>query len=88
MQVPKNKYRKGYHYYSIGHLFVHLEQGRWVYWHETVMHPGRIRSMTLQTVAIAIRNNCLCEAIDQKQEYSRAEYQLPYPEGVTERKRK
>lgn len=86
MPYPKNKYRKGYSYYSIRDLLYHLEEGRWVYWHNKVMHPGWIISMTLRTVSGAIRSSVLSEAIDQRKEWHRQEYQSPFPEGVTERK--
>jgi len=69
MPYPKKKYRKGYYYQSIGDLLNHLEQGRWVYWHDKVMHPGWIISMTLRTVAGAIRSHIISEAINQKVEY-------------------
>ena len=85
MAYPKNKYRKGWRYHSIGDLLLHLEQGRWVYWHNKVMHPSWIISMTLRTVAGAIRCRVISEAIDQKDEWYSREYQRPFPEGVTEK---
>jgi hypothetical protein len=69
MTRPKNKYRKGFLYHSISDLLYDLEQGRWIYWHNKVMHPGWVISMTLRTVAGAIRSQTLSEAIDQHKEY-------------------
>ncbi len=86
MPYPKNKYRKGYTYFSIGDLLHHLEQGRWVYWNNKVMHSGWIISMTLRTVSGAIRSHIISESINQKDEWYAQEYQRPFPEGVTERK--
>ena len=83
MKYPKNKYRKGYTYHSISDLLYHLEEGRWVYWDDRVLHPGFVISMTLRTVAGAIRSNRISETINQREEYYKGEYQKPYPPGVT-----
>jgi hypothetical protein len=64
----QKKYRMGAPYTSVGSLIYDLRRGRWVYWRDKVMHPGWIRSMTLQTIMGAIEARILREAFKQGEE--------------------
>ena len=70
MQYPKRKYRKGFSYHSYNELIWALEEGKWVYWGDKVMHPGFLIGMTLRTIMAAINRGLISEAIDQIKEYS------------------
>ena len=83
MKYPKNKYRKGYTMFGLSELMSHLDAGRWVYLRDKVVHPGFILNMTLMTVRGFMNAHLFSEAINQKVEFYRQEYQRPYPPGVT-----
>ena len=68
MPLPKNKYRKGRTIYSGNELMEYLRKGRWVYLQDKVIHPGRLRRMSLSTVDHFLHQHIISEAIDQWQE--------------------
>lgn len=83
MRYPKNKYRKGYTIFGMRLLLAELENGRWVYLRDKVVHPSFILNMTLNTVSAFMDAHLISVAINAQREWARREYQRPYPEGVT-----
>lgn len=69
MPYPKNKYRKGYIIFGMSELCYRLEDGKWVYLRDKVMHPGFMLGMHLRTIMNLLEHRQISEAIDQQKEY-------------------